>query len=374
VRADRAYQTAAANFYATNYDVAKQQFDAIAKDKNSTYRIVAPYLAARAMLRKGSFAEKPDEAKGPLSEAEERLNAMLKDPALKFGHHGAQRLLNLVRVRLHPQEKAHELAHLIMKKDAAEDFKQSVWDYTYLLDKLIGEDDEGNKRSMPAGMTSDDLTDWIIAIESEAPTISSHSRERWEKTKSAPWLVAALVNAAGKDAKLNDLLDAAAAVNTSSPGFATVTFHRARLLKEAGRADEARAVLDKFLSLDRKQFPASTVNLFLSQRMRTAKSLDEFLRDAQQEPAGFSDDNDGREIPLDAKEAAEFTTGVQRKLVPQLKSESVMLLLGVAFWIVMSSIPYIWPFVQAGLLVASLGLALTARYRVGWITSDRAKS
>src|SRR5436190_8077243 len=33
----------------------------------------------------------------------------------------------------------------------------------------------------------------------------------------------------------------------------------------------------------------------------------------------------------------------QRKFLPQLQSESVMLLLGVTFWIVMSSIPYIWP-------------------------------
>jgi hypothetical protein len=70
------------------------------------------------------------------------------------------------------------------------------------------------------------------------------------------------------------------------------------------------------------------------------------------------------------------TTGrwLQRKFLPQLKSESVMLLLGVAFWIVMSSIPYVWPFIQAGLLVASLGLALTARYRVGWIAAERAKA
>src|SRR6266404_1321650 len=62
------------------------------------------------------------------------------------------------------------------------------------------------------------------------------------------------------------------------------------------------------------------------------------------------------------------TTGrwLQRKIWPQLQSESVMLLFGVTFWIVLSSIPYVWPFVQAGLLVASLGLALTARYRVGW--------
>ena len=70
------------------------------------------------------------------------------------------------------------------------------------------------------------------------------------------------------------------------------------------------------------------------------------------------------------------TTGrwLQRKFFPQLKSESVMILLGVVFWIVFSSIPYVWPLVQAGLLVASLGLALTARYRVGWKTSERARA
>jgi hypothetical protein len=314
VRADRAYQTAAANFYGMKFDLAKQQFDAIAKDK-SAYRIVAPYLAARAMLRKGSLAQKPEDEKPSFAEAEERLNAILKDSSLKLAHHGAARLLNLVRVRSHPQDKAHELAQQIMKKDALEDFKQSVWDYTYLLDKLIGEDDEGKKRPTPAGMMSDDLTDWIIAVQSEEPNeepnIGTHSRERWEKTKTLAWLVAAVLNASGKDARLNDLLSAAANVNGSSPAFATLAFHRARLLNEAGRVDEARAVLDQVLAGDRKQFPASAVNLLLSQRMMTAKSLNEFLRDAQREAAGFSANEDDREVPVEAKEAAEFANGAK---------------------------------------------------------------
>ena len=47
-------------------------------------------------------------------------------------------------------------------------------------------------------------------------------------------------------------------------------------------------------------------------------------------------------------------------------SEAVALLLGTMFWIALSSLPYIWPVVVAVVLVASLGLALTARYRVGW--------
>lgn len=57
---------------------------------------------------------------------------------------------------------------------------------------------------------------------------------------------------------------------------------------------------------------------------------------------------------------------LQRRLLPRVQSESVVLLLGVAFWIFWSSLPYVWPLIQAGLLVASLGLALTSRYRIGW--------
>jgi hypothetical protein len=58
---------------------------------------------------------------------------------------------------------------------------------------------------------------------------------------------------------------------------------------------------------------------------------------------------------------------LQRKFVQiGQNSESVALLLGTTFWITLSSLPYVWPFVVTVVLVTSLGLALTARYRVGW--------
>jgi hypothetical protein len=58
---------------------------------------------------------------------------------------------------------------------------------------------------------------------------------------------------------------------------------------------------------------------------------------------------------------------LQRKFVKNgNNSETVALLLGTTFWIGLSSLPYIWPLVVAVVLVTSLGLALTARYRVGW--------
>jgi hypothetical protein len=58
---------------------------------------------------------------------------------------------------------------------------------------------------------------------------------------------------------------------------------------------------------------------------------------------------------------------LQRRFLPEGKrSESVALLLGASVWAVILSLPYVWPLVVAGLLVTSLGLALTARSRLGW--------
>ena len=53
-------------------------------------------------------------------------------------------------------------------------------------------------------------------------------------------------------------------------------------------------------------------------------------------------------------------------------SEAVALLLGTIFWIALSSLPYVWPVIVAVVLVTSLGLALTAKYRVGWTRRQEA--
>jgi hypothetical protein len=304
IRADRVYQIAAANFYATNYSEATQQFDAIAKDAASPWREKAGYLAARSMLRKGSLADKEEEGRPALAEAETRLNALLKDRSATASHAAAARLLNLVGLRLHPEEKLHEIAHALAKKDASTNFKQDVWDYTVLLDKFLGDSSEESdgtepaaKLKLPAGLTGDELTDWIITFEDSTPAAAARSLERWEKSKFLPWLVAAISKANGKDAKSGSLLSAAGIVNHDSPAFPSLTFHSVRLLMETNRAGEARAILDKTLAADRAQLSPSALNLLFGQRMSLAQTLDEFLRTAQRVPAGMSDDNDGREIP-----------------------------------------------------------------------------
>ncbi|HEX5706398.1 MAG TPA: polymer-forming cytoskeletal protein [Pyrinomonadaceae bacterium] len=58
---------------------------------------------------------------------------------------------------------------------------------------------------------------------------------------------------------------------------------------------------------------------------------------------------------------------LQRRLVPEARrSESLALLLGAAFWSIVLALPYVWPLLVTGLVIVSLGLSLTARYRLNW--------
>jgi len=75
-----------------------------------------------------------------------------------------------------------------------------------------------------------------------------------------------------------EFLDVAASVPPESPAFATVAFHRARLLLRRGRLEDARSVLDRALAVP--GLPVSSVNLFKAARLLTARTLDQFLEDA----------------------------------------------------------------------------------------------
>jgi hypothetical protein len=64
---------------------------------------------------------------------------------------------------------------------------------------------------------------------------------------------------------------------------------------------------------------------------------------------------------------------LQRKYIQVGKnSEAVALLLGTSFWVLLTSLPYVWPFMATFILIISFGLALTARYQVGWSATPNA--
>ncbi len=322
LRADRQYQIAAANFYAGNFEAAKTLFESIAVDASSPWRTTAPYLVARTLLRKASLG--PEETKQEaLAESEEHFRKILNDPELVSFHDTAKRLLSLVRMRLHPEERMHELGISLASKAELPTLKQDLWDYTVLLDGFSGDEKAHHRKTSatPAGSagtlpalvsrralrndSKDDLTDWILTLQSDKADAVEHSVSRWQETSSVPWLVAALAKVGPQHASATALQQAAANISPSSPAFAFVSFHSVRLNIAAGRSAEARAKLDDLLHKHRSRFNLSSLNLLRQQRLLVAQNLEEFLAYAQRVPGGLSWNEDGRQVPVEESEVSE---------------------------------------------------------------------
>lgn len=256
--ADRAYQVAAARFYAGDFDGAGRDFRAIAADASSPWRSAAPYLEARALIRKGTL-----EDASALPAAVEQLERVIADPDLGRWHESARGLIRYIRAREDPEAALRETARVVSGPDPP---AGDVADYLALLDRF-----ERDSRAIPR---QEDVTDWLLSLRAGD---GARALERWRATQRLPWLVAALATAKTPE---SDLLEAAAKLDCNSPAWLTATYHAARLMPP----DEARPVLDGLLSLD--GLPVSERNLFLAARMKAARDQGEFLRYAQRVPAG----------------------------------------------------------------------------------------
>ncbi|MGD0365532.1 MAG: hypothetical protein ABSC93_32010, partial [Bryobacteraceae bacterium] len=248
MQADRAYQIASAEFYAGQFDAATADFLRIAADRSSPWHGIAPYLAARALIRKATVV---DPSAAPA--AQEQLRKALADPDAAAWHASARGLSRYLRVRTDPAGALHELALAVSteKTGAARD----MYDFRLILDRSV---DTGTD-------PPDDITEWIAAMQNGP---ADRALVKWRQKRSLPWLVAAMTYAAEPDA---ELMAAAAKIAETSPAFPTVEFHRLRLMP----ADEARPRLDALLH---RKMPVSPRNLFLAERLRVARDWDEFLR------------------------------------------------------------------------------------------------
>jgi hypothetical protein len=94
MQADRAYQIAAAEFYAGQFDAAFTDFQRIAGDRSSPWHGIAPYLAARALIRKATIV---DVSAAPA--AQEQLRKVLADPDAAAWHESARGLVRYLRTR-----------------------------------------------------------------------------------------------------------------------------------------------------------------------------------------------------------------------------------------------------------------------------------
>ena len=139
----------------------------------------------------------------------------------------------------------------------------------------------------PQYLRADDLSDWILTMQTSGSRAYNHALEKWRETKSAAWFVGALTKADSASPRSQGLLADAAKINRDSPAFATAMYHRVRLELAAGKRKEARKILDEVVLPNSEGFPPSARNLFLEQRMDLSDSVSDFLKFAQRKPAAF---------------------------------------------------------------------------------------
>lgn len=285
LRADRAYQIGAALFYSGQFDAAAKQFDEIARDAASPWKTIAPYLAARALIRKGTLSRDRGFEREPLLEAEHRLSSLMANPKQSELHAAARRLLNFTSLRLRPNERRKELARILLSPQTQEDKAQALVDYTRLMDSddIVPASDlkpevaavESARRYAEANSIRDEpLTDWILTYQAQSPEARERAIQKWKETQSPLWLVAAISKADAKHAEAAALHAAAGRIGKESPAYATVAFHSVRLLMEAGKTPEARSRIDGLLTQRALQNP-SAQNLLRAARMKAANSLGE---------------------------------------------------------------------------------------------------
>lgn len=291
LKADRAYQIAAANFYAGHFDIAQKLFREIAVDPSSPWNQLATYLEARTLVRKALLDAPPDRVDTKrLAIAESELEKILVNDRLKAMHAPAKRLLGFVRFRLRPEERLKQLTRDLLNKNSGDTLKQDLWDYTALLDR----------QNQKAGL--DDLADWIFTYqEKDRAFAAKHALEKWRQTNSLHWLVAVLANAGAHDSSASDILKASASIDRNSPAYLTALHHRIRILSEMGNSAEARQLLEEFFSRTPGKLPISSQNVFRAQRLALAQNFDEFLKYAPRIPALITTDPSGQDLPDDVK-------------------------------------------------------------------------
>lgn len=348
---DRQYQIAAALFYSSKPSEARDNFAQIAADASSVWNKTAKFIVARTYIRQASFVEsagnsandeeKKAQAQKALGEKSEflqkavtQLRDVLADASMSDFHDSARKLLDLVKFRLDAAGRQKELAKTLSEPSENPNIYNDLTDFIWLLDKpesdasqIGAETDQkeaeaaGRKyeydyklklRDLPPNVREMDLTDWLYTY--QAVDGFAHAYEKWKETRGSQWFVAALSHAEQNSPQTAELLSEAAKMQKNSAGYATVRYHQIRLLLETDKRAEARKLLDEIMADNFQNYPISTQNKFLAQRMILAENLADFLKYAPRKAATFVWSDDANEEGDDLKSDKELQPWTKREM------------------------------------------------------------
>ncbi|MCU1260403.1 MAG: hypothetical protein JWO80_3288 [Bryobacterales bacterium] len=279
LRADRAYQIAAAYFYAGEWNQSREQLADIRSGADSPWRPYADYLIARSYIREALVDGKP----GALETARARLIEIESDPEQRALHQSSARLVQFIDTRLFPEQRFQTLNTTLTKPRLGQDAKQTLTDFLFLNQKRT--------QSLGSGTVwASDLADWISSWRFTEAVTGVDPIARWRNSGTVAWLVAALRSAKPTSTAGPELLLAAQAIKPDSPAFLSLAYYASALESARGNRDKARMWDEDAL---RVRMNVSDRNLFFAQRMALSRNWGEFLRYAPRalELAGYDPDD-----------------------------------------------------------------------------------
>jgi len=266
LKADLAYQIAATYFYRLDYTRAGQLFAEIGRDASSPWQKTARYLVARCAVH----AAIEDKTPKLIADAQQAIDALATDPQLADYRADAPKLASLLAFATRPQERARarELERSLLAPDLPNALPVDLRDFLLL--------ERTGTRNTDLGAWIYDVDVLTVGSEETVAAAKSDALRRWREQRNLPWLVAALMHLSPGDEDVAAAIAASRAIETNSPAYYTLAWHRLRLLIGEGKQYEARAELDQIL--DGRPLPEGVENLMRYHRMKLARDLDEFAR------------------------------------------------------------------------------------------------
>lgn len=298
---DLAYQTGCAYFYAQKYDEAVKRYTEIAADLSSPWHDIAPYLAARALVRKSSIVE-GDSDRALLQQARQALLKLENSPGAK-NKQSVKDLIALTNCRMLDMPN---LSASVMSGGSV--FGKSVDNLTMTIDRALERNESKQiTDAQIAALRADELTDWLLTFRLRDDKAFQNALGRWRKSKSTPWLVACLTLAEPRDKEMTSLIEAGSQVKPGSPGYLTINYHIARLQSEVGNLTEARELLTGLEGLEMSE---SSRNLLFEQHARVARNISELAKYCVVKPVAVLESED-LEIPAEMLEHKEPASSAQ---------------------------------------------------------------
>lgn len=308
---DRQYQRAAALMYAGRFADARSAFDAIAHEPRSPWAALAPYLAARVMLRQASLTVTP-------ALRAERLE-LVRQSFEQLRQHGtpdqrrqARAMLGRIAVIVNPTAALATASERVSSKRWDAETPEQLSNVLTLVrqDNSFGPIEVKanggladwlramgtvNQVNPTGGPWDSDYSDIAPLETAKASALCAPARAAEHK---AAWTVACLAGANRRAEVPSALWNYAVGLTPSHPAYATVSYHLARLQmddltdEQPKQVAALRAQLDRQLALGTAVFGEDGLNAMRLLRTRLTTSLSEAVRLATlpklSEPAAYA--------------------------------------------------------------------------------------